>query len=1010
MASMAIGVNLSMTSRVGGGGDDVDRLLTAAPTTLKLNQKNSRSESRCRRSFGMKRFRVTGAIAKSVVVDGEEKIQKNLRVGLICGGPSAERGISLNSVRSVLDHIQGNGISVSCYYIDPDLNAYAISSAQVYSNTPADFDFKLESLAHAFSSLSELAEHLVSAVDIVFPVIHGRFGEDGGIQELLESHNIPFVGTGSRECRRAFDKYEASLELKKHGFVTVPNYLVQGTGVDESEITLWFTDNHLDLEVGKVVVKPANAGSSIGVKVAFGVKDSVKKAIELIQEGIDNRVVVEVFIENAYEFTAIVLDVASDSDCHPVVLLPSEVELKLHGSGDTKENAIFDYRRKYLPTQQVTYHTPPRFPIHVIKSIREEAALLFKKLGLRDFARFDGWYLTPTSNLASSGSETLTRPKSEDIIFTDLNLISGMEQTSLFFQQASKITSSYIQVGFSHSNILRTIIHRASSRYPHLAWYNHESSHLLGGSTTPEIPGDVKKVFVLFGGDTSERQVSVVSGTNIWMNLQRFEDLKVTPCLLSSSISNSMGAFTDKTRADLDNREVWLLPYSAVLRHTVEEVLAACLEAIEPDRALFTSLLQKQVMDDLMDALKNQSWFAGFDITDEVPMKYSLKDWVKLAKEAEATVFLSAHGGIGEDGTMQALLEDEGVPYTGPGVNASRICMDKVMASQALSHLSEFGVHTISKDVKRTEDIIHETIPDIWDELITKLQCQTLCVKPARDGCSTGVARLCSSEDLAVYVQALKDCLPRIPANTLSKTHGMIEMPNPTPELLIFEPFVETDEVIVSSKANQKLSWKGQKRWVEITAGVIGKYGSMHSLSPSLTVKESGDILSLEEKFQGGTGINLTPPPPPIMSKEALERCKQGMELIATTLGLEGFSRIDAFVHVETGEVMVIEVNTVPGMTPSTVLIQQVTLPSFKYVFKVYQTKLKQQQQRSGLFWIVFWDTEINTFLFCFGIRNKPKGNSRGATNVPSSILSHTSPPCFTKSQVSCSQRHQHGW
>jgi hypothetical protein len=79
----------------------------------------------------------------------------------------------------------------------------------------------------------------------------------------------------------------------------------------------------------------------------------------------------------------------------------------------------------------------------------------------------------------------------------------------------------------------------------------------------------------------------------------------------------------------------------------------------------------------------------------------------------------------------------------------------------------------------------------------------------------------------------------------------MIEMPNPTPEFLIFEPFVETDEIIVSSKAKQQLSWKGRRRWVEMTVGVIGKRGSMHSLSPSLTVKESGDILSLEEKFQG---------------------------------------------------------------------------------------------------------------------------------------------------------------
>ncbi|CAN6924515.1 unnamed protein product [Brassica oleracea] len=490
-----------------------------------------------------------------------------------------------------------------------------------------------------------------------------------------------------------------------------------------------------------------------------------------------------------------------------------------------------------------------------------------------------------------------------------------MEQTSLFFQQASK-------VGFSHSNILRTIIYRASSRYRQLSWYNYDESSR--GSKTMETPGDVQKVFVLFGGDTSERQVSVISGTNIWMNLQRFGDLKVTPCLLCSSLSNSMGAFPDKTESDLDNREVWLLPYSVVLRHTVEEVLAACMEAIDPDRARFTSLLQQQVKEDLMNALKNHSWFAGFDIIDEVPMRFSLKDWIKLAKESEATVFLSAHGGIGEDGTMQALLEDEGVPYTGSsGVHASRICMDKAMASKALSHLSEFGVQTISNEVKRTEDIIHESIPDIWDELITKFKCLTLCVKPARDGCSTGVARLCSSDDLEVYVQALRDCLPRIRANSFSKTHGMIEMPNPTPELLIFEPFIETDEVIVSSKSSEKLSWKGSRRWVEITVGVIGKHGSMRSLSPSLTVKESGDILSLEEKFQGGTGINLTPPPTTIMSKEALERCKRGIELIAKTLGLEGFSRIDAFVHVETGDVMAIEVNTVPGMTPSTVLIQQ---------------------------------------------------------------------------------------
>lgn len=83
----------------------------------------------------------------------------------------------------------------------------------------------------------------------------------------------------------------------------------------------------------------------------------------------------------------------------------------------------------------------------------------------------------------------------------------------------------------------------------------------------------------------------------------------------------------------------------------------------------------------------------------------------------------------------------------------------------------------------------------------------------------------------------------------------MIEMPSPSPELLIFEPFIETDEIIVSSNAvndnANRLIWEGHSRWVEVTVGVVGKRGSMHSLTPSVTVKESGDILSLEEKFQG---------------------------------------------------------------------------------------------------------------------------------------------------------------
>ncbi|XP_019254698.1 PREDICTED: uncharacterized protein LOC109233316 isoform X2 [Nicotiana attenuata] len=860
------------------------------------------------------RVGIVRASSSTEVVDDRESADverahngKVLRVGLICGGPSAERGISLNSARSVLDHIQC--LSRGTIWMLAAITLIANSRPMLYP---------LRRYTRT------LLQTLISNLR-VFPVIHGRFGEDGGVQELLERSNIPFVGTGSTQCQKAFDKYDASLELDRQGFVTVPNFLIQGSEMDESGLSKWFDQNLLDTKLGKVVVKPTRAGSSIGVSVAYGVTDSLQKANTIISEGIDDKVLVEIFLEGGSEFTAIVLDVGSGFDCQPVVLLPTEVELQSHGTVDVREkDAIFNYRRKYLPTRQVAYHTPPRFSVDVISKIREGASLLFQRLGLRDFARIDGWFLLPSMEASSFAGNKFGRTDSGTVIFTDINLISGMEQTSFLFQQASK-------VGFSHSNILRIIIQHACLRFPALLSHSIISSpsrrRSKSASVTESFIKQHKKVYVIFGGDTSERQVSLMSGTNVWLNLRASDDLEVTPCLLAPATSYSDVSDFAKREVDKKSKTVWTLPYSLLLRHTTEEVLDACVEAIEPNRAALTSHLRNQVMDDLTRGLRKLSWFNGFDISDELPKKFSLEQWVKLAKESLATVFIAVHGGIGEDGTLQSLLEAEGVPYTGPGVMASKTCMDKVATSLALKHLTDFGVLTINKDVRKKDDLLKMSISDLWRDLKSKLNCDTLCVKPARDGCSTGVARLCCEGDLAFYINALQDCLPRIPPNSLSKEHGMIEMPNPPPELVIFEPFVETDEIVVASKSRNEIAhnllWKGDSRWVEVTVGVVGKRGSMRSLTPSVTVKESGGILSLEEKFQGGTGINLTPPPPSIMSNPALERCKKHIELIANTLQLEGFSRIDAFVHADTGEVLIIEVNTVPGMTPSTVLIHQ---------------------------------------------------------------------------------------
>jgi D-alanine-D-alanine ligase-like ATP-grasp enzyme len=81
----------------------------------------------------------------------------------------------------------------------------------------------------------------------------------------------------------------------------------------------------LDKENGKVVVKPTSAGSSIGVVVAYGANDAAEKAEGIISEGIDDKVIIEVFLEGGTEFTAIVVDVGTANNSEPVVLLPTEV-------------------------------------------------------------------------------------------------------------------------------------------------------------------------------------------------------------------------------------------------------------------------------------------------------------------------------------------------------------------------------------------------------------------------------------------------------------------------------------------------------------------------------------------------------------------------------------------------------------------------------------------------------------------------------------------------------------
>jgi D-alanine--D-alanine ligase len=355
-----------------------------------------------------------------------QKIPAKITIALLCGGPSLERGISLNSARSVMDHLQSERVDILPIYFNHKRQAYALSPAQLYSNTPADFDFKLGQTGKPLND-AQLTRRLKAAT-IVFSVMHGTFGEDGGIQKWLEDRSIPYVGSSAAACKRAFDKYVANQYITQQGFFTLPACLLKiFKNADNRRLAeAFFAEHHIQ----RAIVKPAAGGSSIGVFSVGSAEEALEKAAIIFGKRMDTRVVIEPFAEGN-EFTVIILQSRFGL---PVAILPTEIET------DYTEHQVFDFRKKYLPSRQVTYHCPPRFDDRIIERIQLQAEQLFTVLGMTDFARFDGWVLNDGS-----------------IWFSDFNPVSGMEQNSFLFQQAARI-------GMSHRDVLEHVVARACDR------------------------------------------------------------------------------------------------------------------------------------------------------------------------------------------------------------------------------------------------------------------------------------------------------------------------------------------------------------------------------------------------------------------------------------------------------------------------------------------------------------------------------------------------------------------
>jgi len=789
-----------------------------------------------------------------------------MKVAIICGGMSAERGISINSARSMLDHLQNDAIKITPFYFDVFMNIYVLSTHQLYSNTPSDFDFKLKNSAQKISQeefIQKLKEH-----DLTFPLIHGIYGEDGQLQKLLEDNDIPFIGGTSEAYRKAFPKDSANTILAQNDFYTIPHVVVDRRHLKEARaiISGFFKEKNLL----HAIVKPVLGGSSIGTSEVATTDEAIDALKDSAPLNVGDKFIVEPFCRGQ-EFATIVVQ---NKDGKPVAFVPTEVQM-------VKGGDVFTFRKKYLPTDSSLLHCPPRFSDEQIRKIQEGSEKLFALFGFRDLMRVDGWVLNDGN-----------------ILFSDINPISGLEQNSFVFEQTSR-------VGFTHASLLKHVVSSACLRYK----IDTSAFDKTGPSNKR------KKVFVLMGGKTAERQVSLMSGTNVWLKLRKSKEFEAVPFLM------------DKEGT------VWKLPYSFALNHTVEEIRLNCDEAemingrLEP--------LSKKIYEKL--GMPN-----GFSVEDNMPHSMDLDGFCSEAAKNDAFVFIGLHGGEGEDGRLQKKLEQYDLVYNGSDSSASKICMDKYVTGQLINSLNDATIVSLPKKQFNIHTITETELVALWNE-VASFDAETFAMKPLSDGCSSGIVRLYTVDELKKYKTIAGNTENEvIPAGTFRNQDNEIALPQDRNPIYFLEPFIEVDYIRV---LKNDIVYKKKKGWLEFTVGVLEKAGAYHALNPSITIAE-GEVLSLEEKFQGGTGVNITPPPDDILKPEFREKAKAGIEEVARALGIKSYARIDIFLNVDTGKMIVIEANSLPGMTPSTVIYHQALsenppLTPLAFIEKILRDKIE---------------------------------------------------------------------
>ncbi|MGZ8847015.1 MAG: D-alanine--D-alanine ligase family protein [Pyrinomonadaceae bacterium] len=328
---------------------------------------------------------------------------KKLRIGVIFGGRSGEHEVAIRSARSVIEAIDKSKYEVVPIAITKEGNwlgpAAAIEllpaetqrmlSAQSQSGSRADVTILGDPSRSGLVRL-DANEAAAQQLDVVFPVLHGTFGEDGTLQGLLEMAAIPFVGCGTLASACGMDKVTMKALFKEAGLP-----ICRHTWLLRSD---WENDKNkvarrVIREIGfPCFVKPANLGSSVGVSKATD-KASLTKAIDLAAR-YDRKIMVE------EEIVAREIECAVIGNDQPQASLPGEYVIH-------EESARFlDYTEKYSSTGNVEFIVPAKIPKVTVKKIQTMASRAYKAIDASGLSRVD-FFLKPDGELLVNEINTL---------------------------------------------------------------------------------------------------------------------------------------------------------------------------------------------------------------------------------------------------------------------------------------------------------------------------------------------------------------------------------------------------------------------------------------------------------------------------------------------------------------------------------------------------------------------------------------------------------------------------